>query len=166
LHLWHHRYAPIARYGHSGQAHCTGVALAERFCLSSRARRICAGSCEPMPAITTRSECTGHWIRMRRSPVQSSRPETSNHTLFWVDFITITPGSSFRHTQVYEAKRLHQTRISVVSSRGRAASICFRRASRNGGSFRSRPSESSASSTAKPGWSVAISKRIPPGSRK
>jgi hypothetical protein len=29
LHLWHHRYAPIARYGHSGQAHCTGVALAD-----------------------------------------------------------------------------------------------------------------------------------------
>ena len=54
-----------------------------------------AGSCEPMPAITTRSERTGHWIRMRRSPVQSSRPETSNHTLFWVDFITITPGSKF-----------------------------------------------------------------------
>jgi len=32
LHLWHHRYTPIARYGHSGQAHCTSVALAERFC--------------------------------------------------------------------------------------------------------------------------------------
>jgi hypothetical protein len=32
---------------------------------------------------------------MRRSTVQSSRPETSNHTLFWVDFITITSGSRF-----------------------------------------------------------------------
>jgi hypothetical protein len=110
LHLWHHRYAPLARYGHSGQADRTSIALAEQFCrkvdridfganasttLSSRARRICAGSCKLIPAITTRSERTGHWTRMRRSPVQSSRLETSNHTLFLVDFITITSGPRF-----------------------------------------------------------------------
>jgi hypothetical protein len=32
---------------------------------------------------------------MRRSPVQSNRLEASSHNLFWVDFITITPGSRF-----------------------------------------------------------------------
>src|SRR5207247_1199545 len=58
-------------------------------------RRICAGSCELMPAITTRSERTGHWIRMRRSFARFSRPETSNHTQFLVHFITITSGPRF-----------------------------------------------------------------------
>jgi catechol 2,3-dioxygenase-like lactoylglutathione lyase family enzyme len=33
-------------------------------------------------------------------------------------------------------------------------------------SFKSRPSDSTGSSTAKPGLSVAISNRMPPGSRK
>ena len=31
-HLWHHRYTPIARHGHSRQTHRASVALAERFC--------------------------------------------------------------------------------------------------------------------------------------
>src|SRR5690348_14125248 len=43
-----------------------------------------------MPTITTRSERTDHWVRMRRSFDRFSQPETSNHTLFLVDFITIT----------------------------------------------------------------------------
>ena len=44
---------------------------------------------------------------MRRSRVQSSRPETSNHTLFWVDFITITSGSRFSvHTPMPTNERL------------------------------------------------------------
>jgi hypothetical protein len=46
------------------------------------------------------------------------------------------------------------------------ASISARRGSRNGGSARLSPSESSGSSTAKPGPSEAISKRMPFGSRK
>ena len=30
--LWHHRHTPIARYGHPGQAHRAGLALAEWLC--------------------------------------------------------------------------------------------------------------------------------------
>ena len=60
----------------------------------------------------------------------------------------------------------HQVDSSAVSSSGRTASISLRRASRNGGSFRSRPSDSRGSSTVKPGASVAISNRMPPGSWK
>jgi len=47
---------------------------------------------------------------MRRSPVQSSRVEASNHTLFWVDFITITSGSRFSvHTTPFAA--VHESGI-------------------------------------------------------
>src|ERR1700692_1344636 len=60
----------------------------------------------------------------------------------------------------------HQAVRSVACSSGSRASISLRRASRNGGSFKSRPSVSTGSSTAKPGASVAISNRMPPGSRK
>ena len=31
-HLWHHRHTPIARHGHSGQANCTSLTLAECLC--------------------------------------------------------------------------------------------------------------------------------------
>ena len=48
-----------------------------------------------MPAITTRSERTGHWIKMRRSPARSSRLEASNRTQSLVDFITTTSESRF-----------------------------------------------------------------------
>src|SRR4029077_19995310 len=44
----------------------------------------------------------------------------------------------------------HQVDSSAVSNSGRTASISLRRASRNGGSFRSRPSDSTGSSTVKP----------------
>ena len=37
-------------------------------------------SCEPMPAITTTLERTGHWIKMRRSLAQFSGSEASNRT--------------------------------------------------------------------------------------
>src|SRR5664279_3867103 len=32
LHLWHHRHTSIARHGHSGQANCTSLTLAEWLC--------------------------------------------------------------------------------------------------------------------------------------
>src|ERR1700730_1101875 len=60
----------------------------------------------------------------------------------------------------------HQAVRSAACRSGSTASISLRRASRNGGSFRSWPSVSTGSSTAKPGASVAISNRMPPGSRK
>src|SRR5580700_5023845 len=60
----------------------------------------------------------------------------------------------------------HQAVRSVACSSGSTASISLRRASRNGGNFKSWPRVSTGSSTAKPGTSVAISNRIPPGSRK
>src|SRR5450759_456516 len=31
-HLWHHRHTSIARHGHSGQANCTSLTLAEWLC--------------------------------------------------------------------------------------------------------------------------------------
>src|SRR5262245_3689807 len=53
-----------------------------------------------MPAITTRSGRTGHWIKMRRSPVGFSRPEALNRSLSLVDFIIITFESRFSvHTR-------------------------------------------------------------------
>src|SRR5262249_35475841 len=69
--------------------------------LSSWARLTPAGACKLMPAITTRSGRTGHWIKVRRSPVRFSRPEALNRTLSLVDFITITFESRFSvHTGI------------------------------------------------------------------
>jgi hypothetical protein len=68
---------------------------------SSWVRLICAGSCEPMPPITTRSEHIGHWIKMRPSLARFSGPESFIHTRSWEGFITTT--SAFRflvHTGV------------------------------------------------------------------
>ena len=48
----------------------------------------------------------------------------------------------------------------------RAATICWRRGSRNGGSTTFSPSVAASSSTAKPGPSLAIYNRRPLGSRK
>ena len=113
-HLWRRRYASIARHGHPGQADCAGLALAERFCRtvdridpprvrgpprSSWARRICAGSCDPMRAITMKSERTGRWTKMRRPIALFSGSGTSSHTRFSADFITITSGFRFWYTQ-------------------------------------------------------------------
>jgi len=41
----------------------------------------------------------GHWIKMRRSPVWSSRLEASNRIRSLVDLITITSGFRFRYAQ-------------------------------------------------------------------
>src|SRR5690606_29990211 len=49
---------------------------------------------------------------------------------------------------------------------GREPSICGRRSSSQSGSMSLEPSASAFSSAVKPGASVAISKRMPPGSRK
>jgi len=46
--------------------------------------------CDPMLAITMRSERTGRWIKMHRSLARLSKPETSNRTPSLADFITIT----------------------------------------------------------------------------
>jgi len=62
---------------------------------SSWARRICAESCEPMLAITTTSERTGHWTKMRRSLAPFSGPESLVHTRSLADFITTTSGFRF-----------------------------------------------------------------------
>ena len=72
-HLWRHRHTSIARHGHKGQADCARFTLAECFrrtvdsqsaanawtTLLSLVRRICAGSCDAMPIITTKSEPIG-----------------------------------------------------------------------------------------------------------
>src|SRR5207253_3171494 len=62
--------------------------------------------------------------------------------------------------------RAHAAVSSFVFSGLSPASISARRPSRNGGSDSFSPSVSSGSSVAKPGPSVAISKRMPFGSRK
>jgi hypothetical protein len=56
---------------------------------------ICAASCEPMLAITTTSERTGHWIKMRRSLARFSEPESLVHTQSLAEFITATSGFKF-----------------------------------------------------------------------
>src|SRR5262249_30803509 len=65
-----------------------------------------------------------------------------------------------------ERKLGHQAALSAWSIGGSTASISRRRGSRTGGSLSVCPRLATGSSTAKPGWSVAISNRMPPGSRK
>ncbi len=64
---------------------------------------------------------------------------------------------------VNERQRGHHANASIG---GNAASISLLRGSRKPGSFNELPSKSTGSSIAKPGMSVAISNRTPPGSRK
>ena len=128
----------IARHGHPGQAYRTGLALAEWLCRtadridparvswtisSSWARRICAASCEPMLAITTTSERTGHWTKMRRSRARFSGPESSVHARSLADFITNMSGFRFSvhtgHPRIRGPSRLmtqsgHRSRTSEV----------------------------------------------------
>ena len=58
-------------------------------------RRICAGSCENMLSITTRSEHTGRWTKMLRSLARFSGSEPLIHTRSSAAFITITSGVRF-----------------------------------------------------------------------
>ena len=88
--------------------------------LSSLARPICAGSCEPMLLITTRSERTGRWTKMLRSLARFSGSEQLIHTGSSADFITIMSGFRFSvHTGVHfesyagEARILKTTRARV-----------------------------------------------------
>ena len=68
---------------------------------SSGVRRICAEFCDPTLAITMRSERTGHWAKMRRSPARFSGPESSIHARSLAVSITITSGFRFSvHTGV------------------------------------------------------------------
>ena len=62
--------------------------------------------------------------------------------------------------------RGHALSPAGTCSGGRTSSSLSRRVSSQGGSLRCVPSSASPSSTAKPGGSVAISNRTPPGSRK
>ena len=92
--------AMAARHGHPGKP---GLALAEWLCRTADridptrvrgpfhrlgGRRICAGSCEPMLAITTTSERTGRWAKMLRSLAGSSEPESLVHTRSLAGFVT------------------------------------------------------------------------------
>src|SRR6516165_3100670 len=68
---------------------------------SSGARRICAGSCEPMPAITITLERIGRWTKMRRPFAPFSGSGTSCHKRSSVGFIIATFGFRFSvHTAV------------------------------------------------------------------
>jgi hypothetical protein len=92
--LQQHCRTPNACHGHPGQAHRTGLALAEWLCRTADridptrvrgpfhvlARRIYATSCEPTLIITMTSERTGHWIKMRRSLAPFSGSDLSIHT--------------------------------------------------------------------------------------
>ena len=64
-----------------------------------------------------------------------------------------------------EIPRAHP-RTAGTRRGGNTSSSRSRCGSSQGGSFRLSPSRSGSSSTVKPGGSVAISKRTPPGSRK
>src|ERR1700738_137838 len=66
----------------------------------SWARCICAESCDPMLAITTKLEHIGHWIRMRQSLARFSASVSSFHAPSWADFITTTLAFRFSvHTR-------------------------------------------------------------------
>src|SRR5262249_2163229 len=60
-------------------------------------------------AITTISERTGHWTKMRPPFALFSASEPSRHTRSSVDFITITPGFRF---SVHTGGRSERTRAS------------------------------------------------------
>ena len=101
-----------------------------------------------------RRAAAGTWlspaVAERRPAPSASRPRVS------------TEARPSRHSARTAApgKRRRQS----IGTRPR--SIASRRSSRNGGSDSRCPSVSNGSSTAKPGPSVAISNRLPPGSRK
>ena len=65
-------------------------AAARRLPPDMRARRICAGSCDPTHAITTTSEHIGHWTKTRRSHARFRGLESLVHTRSLADSITIT----------------------------------------------------------------------------
>jgi transcriptional regulator with XRE-family HTH domain len=65
-------------------------AAARRLPPDMRARRICAGSCDPTHAITTTSEHTGRWTKTRRSLARFRGLESLVHTRSLADSITIT----------------------------------------------------------------------------
>src|SRR5450830_1365616 len=70
-----------------------------------------------MHAITTTSERTGHWIKMRRSLVWFSRPESLIHTRSLAGFITITSGFRFSvHTATSSSSRPARLRRRKESS--------------------------------------------------
>ena len=65
---------------------------------------------EPMLAITTTSERTGHWIKILRSLAPFSGPESSVHTRSLADFITTTSGFRFSvHTMGMSERVLGMT---------------------------------------------------------
>src|ERR1700738_2867864 len=61
----------------------------------SWARCICAESCDPMLAITTKLEHIGHWIRMRQSLARFSASVSSFHAPSLAAFTTTTPELKF-----------------------------------------------------------------------
>src|SRR3974390_2298191 len=89
---------------------------------SSGARGICAGSCEPMPAITMTSERTGHWTKMRRLFVPFTGSGTSRHTQSSVGFITATFGFRF---SVHTGLKIMRVNLPAISATSIAAPICW-----------------------------------------
>src|SRR5574340_565756 len=78
------------------------------------------------------------------------------------------PRRAARDERVYEPEILHRWTGCAAAGRrrgGSAAVISVRAGSSQGGNWSLEPRSSGASSTAKPGGSVAISNRMPPGSR-
>jgi hypothetical protein len=86
-------------------------------------------SCEPMPAITTTSEHTGHWTKARRPFVPFSGSATSRHTRSSAELIITTSGFKFSvHTSLGFWDRGSQNRgkeRQLVDARGQPGDELF-----------------------------------------
>jgi hypothetical protein len=81
-------------------------------------RRIYVGSCDLTHTIITTSERIGHWTKTRRFLARFSRPESSIHTRYLVDFTITTSGLGFWYTQVSHAIAIrHEAKIETFAPR-------------------------------------------------
>jgi hypothetical protein len=124
-------------------------------------------------ALRQAAEETGHSVLEHASARREQRRVRRNHGSK-LQQIVLVPASSVKEQERrccsllfgLEAIDEFLCHDAASSRRGSTPSISLRCGSRNFGNFNSRPSVSNGSSTAKPGMSVAISNRTPPGSRK
>ena len=84
--------------------------------LSSWARRICAGSCEPMPTITMTSDRIGRWTRMCQSLGPFSELEASVHARSLADFTTTTCGFRFSVHTGLKLRHSFQCNFKIIFS--------------------------------------------------
>jgi hypothetical protein len=124
-HLWHHRHTSIARHGHSGQANCTSLTLAEWLCRTvdriDPARVLGPRYCFGRGTSASDSEILCRLLQPRQNPsvfaqgcdflVRFIRAESFAHTRFSAALTITTSGFKF---SVHTAKRLNRIAYNLI----------------------------------------------------